>query len=334
MSKLKVFEAFAGIGSQQMALRNIGINYEVVAISEIDKYAIDNYNKIHGKTLNVGDISKVKEDELPEHDLFTYSFPCTDISMVGKKKGFEKGSGTSSSLLWECERVIKVVRPKYLVLENVKALVNRNNIDGFNKWLDTLKGYGYTNYWKVLNAKDYGIPQNRERVFVVSILGEHSEYNFNKYTGKNLKLVDILERGPIDERYYITDERIPIIRNRFALDGKHHKIDLVGSKGINIDKVQGTLNIGASASYGVGYKDDISGTLRANNHNMSITDLKNIRRLTPLECWRLMGFSDEDFNKASVGCSNTQLYKQAGNSIVVTVLEQIFRDLFLIVFVF
>lgn len=170
---LRVFEAFAGIGTQRMALRNLGIPHEVVAISEIDKFAIKSYEAIHGPVNNLDDISKINPDTIPDHDLFTYSFPCQDISVAGKQAGLDINSGTRSGLLWECQKVIATKKPKYLLMENVKNLVGKKHKPNFDKWLDWLDSQGYTNYWQVLNAKDYGIPQNRERVFCVSILGEH-----------------------------------------------------------------------------------------------------------------------------------------------------------------
>ena len=178
MVHLKVFEAFAGVGSQHMALRNLGVDYEVVGVSEIDKFAHQAYEAIHGGTPNFGDISKLQPEDLPDFDLFTYSFPCTDLSSAGKQRGFEKGSGTSSSLLWECQRLIEGKKPKALLLENVKALNSAKFRDGFHSWLSFLRGLGYTNYYGVLNAKDFGLPQNRERIFVVSILGKHKSYRF------------------------------------------------------------------------------------------------------------------------------------------------------------
>lgn len=120
-NKLRVFEAFAGYGSQSIALRNIGIDYEVVAISEIDKYAIKAYESIHGKVNNLGDISKINVEDIPDHDLFTYSFPCQDISVAGKQASLEENSGTRSSLLWECKKIIEGKKPKYLLMENVKT---------------------------------------------------------------------------------------------------------------------------------------------------------------------------------------------------------------------
>ena len=180
---LRVFEAFAGYGSQSIALRNLGIEYEVVAISEIDKYAIKAYEAIHGPTNNLGDICKINPSDIPDHDLFTYSFPCQDLSVAGKQAGL--GKGTRSGLLYECEKIIEAKKPKYLLLENVKNLVSKKFKPHFDEWLDYLESLGYTNYWKALNTKDYGVPQNRERVFVVSILGEHGPYEFTKHIKSN-----------------------------------------------------------------------------------------------------------------------------------------------------
>lgn len=250
---IKVFEAFAGIGTQRMALRNQNIEHEVTAISEVDEYALLSYHAIHtadvkveetteeemqkymekknipldpkGKrkilknkrlkdlyvasvaSNNLGDISKITDDELPRVDLFTYSFPCQDISLAGQQRGLEKGSGTRSSLLWECERIIETVKPKYLLMENVKALVNKNNKPQFDIWLEYLEELGYKNFWQVLNAKDYGIPQNRERVFVVSILDENSDYKFPAKIPLTLKLKDILEDN-VDDSYYLSQEQV------------------------------------------------------------------------------------------------------------------------------
>lgn len=204
---LKVFEAFAGIGTQRMALRNLGIPHEVVAISEIDKFAIKSYEAIHGPVNNLGDISKINPDDVPDHDLFTYSFPCQDISVAGKQAGLCINSGTRSSLLWECQKVIHAKKPKYLLMENVKALVNKKHKLNFDKFLEWLEQEGYTNYWQVLNAKDYGVPQNRERVFCVSILGEHKPYIFPEKQELTIRLKDVLE-DDVDEKYYLSEERV------------------------------------------------------------------------------------------------------------------------------
>lgn len=204
---LTVFEAFAGYGSQSMALRNLGIEHEVVGISEIDKYAIMAYNATHPETKNFGDICQIEWGaDVPDFQLFTYSFPCTDISNAGAQAGFDEGSGTRSSLLWECRKAIETKRPKYLLMENVKAITSKKFLPGLLKWQEFLTEQGYTNFIKVLNAKDYGIPQNRERCFLVSILGD-AWYEFPEPRPLELRLKDLLE-PEVDEKYYLNQERV------------------------------------------------------------------------------------------------------------------------------
>lgn len=213
---LRLIELFAGIGSQTQALTNIGIAHRVVAISEIDKYAIQSYEAMHGKANNLGDIRKI--EELPDADLWTYSFPCQDISVAGKGAGIKEG--TRSGLLFEVERLLRVASekgtlPKYLLLENVKNLVSKKFKADFDKWLDFLAELGYTNYWKVLNAKDYGIPQNRERVFCVSIRGKHEPFVFPKPKKLTIRLRDMIDET-VDERFYLKESTIrSILRSTF-----------------------------------------------------------------------------------------------------------------------
>ena len=415
---LKVFEAFSGVGSQRMALRNLGVDYEVVATSEIDDFAVKSYAAIHdnnkvvpeetvenmeaylkkrniplnkdgarknlrGKRLkefyeacvksnNLGDISKVDTQDIPDHDLFTYSFPCQDISVAGKGLGLDEGGGTRSGLLWECQKVIAGKKPKYLLLENVKNLVGKKHKPNFDKWLEWLEGQGYTNYWEVLNAKDFGIPQNRERVFVVSILGEHKPYVFPSKEKLILRLKDILE-DEVDEKYYLDDEKtekliatftdVKDIEQQEGLKMNRNKVsrktDVAQTllardyKGFGNQDMNGVIEPMIAASRGRnsnnpsdrtpgspteqrleinrnGTSNTIT-TVQKDNYVIEPNNLKHtdyrIRKLTPKECWRLMGFSDDDFHKAEEVNSNTQLYKQAGNSIVVTVLEAIFKQL-------
>lgn len=393
---LNVFEAFAGYGSQRMALKNLGIEHKVVAISEIDKFAIASYEAIHGETNNLGDISKIDVNDIPEHDLLTYSFPCQDISIAGNLGGFDKKSGTRSSLLWETNRIIEHIKPKYLLMENVKNLIGKKFMPGFVEWISHLEELGYSNYWEVLNAKDFGVPQNRERVFMVSILGEHEPYIFPKPIKLNKRLKDVLA-DEVDEKYYLSkeiQERFlynPNFKNEIKVLGTTDPNASIGQKDITYSKegIVGALtatdfkqpkqigieqitridtekrkNISAYRTYsakglaptlntmqGGGREPHVVETSiiqKARGYNKggehkispSITSsswqennlLKNnyrIRKLTPLECWRLMDVKDEDFYKAQKVNSNTQLYKQAGNSIVVSVLEAIFRNMFL-----
>lgn len=209
---IRVFEAFAGYGSQAMACKRLQrdypdkVGFEFVGISEIDNYAIAAYKAVHGDTPNFGDISAIDWTQVPDFDLLTYSFPCQDISTAGKQRGFNEGSGTRSSLLWECKRAIEVKRPKFLLMENVKALTQKKFMPDFQRWIDMLTDMGYTNFWQVLNAKNFGIPQNRERVFMVSILGE-ATFEFPKPFHLEKHLRDVLE-GNVPEEYYLRPEQV------------------------------------------------------------------------------------------------------------------------------
>ena len=386
MQKIKVIELFAGVGSQAMALRNIGINYEVIGISEIDKFAYKSYEAIHGKVKNFGDITKI--NKLPYCDLLTYSFPCQDLSIAGQQKGISKD--TRSGLLLEVERLLLKAKengtlPKYLLLENVKNLVGKKFIKDFERWLSFLNGLGYYSNWEVLNAKDYGIPQNRERVFVVSSL-ENIHYNFPKQVELKSKMKDLLEEK-VDDKYYLSEKLLKCFsdmknRNGFTRGEKFNPKKLencntafaittrAGARAtdnyiIQLGNLKNTESFGGNPQTGRVYSPDgISpclntmqggglepkilqkahgfnkGGIKENivpaltksswQENNFLSDNMRIRKLTPLECWRLMGFRDMDYYAAkSVGISDAQLYKQAGNSIVVTVLEAIFKNLFL-----
>ena len=435
---LRVFEAFAGYGSQSIALRNLGIEYEVVAISEIDKYAIKAYEAIHGPANNLGDICKINPSDIPDHDLFTYSFPCQDLSVAGKQAGL--GKGTRSGLLYECEKIIEHCKPKYLLLENVKNLVGKKFKPQFDEWLEYLEGLGYANYWKVLNAKDYGVPQNRERVFVVSILGGHKPYKFADKIPLDKCIRDILE-DEVDEKYYLSDEYVERLRKsinnpnqvlipqatkkgyiemevpgvcdlsypnsktrrgRVQEEGKvsptltaanqdiyyiEPKLDFVGgigdkdwvgdnkklsrnypqgnrvysSEGIACSQTSNGGGLGGPTGLylvnlpciaasrgrnpenpsdrtpGVPTEQRLEFNTKGTSNTITTVQKDNyvvessfkIRKLTPRECFRLMGLHDDDIDKIQdAGISNTQQYKMAGNSIVVDVLEAIFKNLF------
>lgn len=432
---MRILELFAGYGSQALALENLGIDF-TSDISEIDKYAIEAYNQIHGNTHNWGDITKIDETKLPYYDLITYSSPCQDFSNAGLGKGGDKGSGTRSSLLWEVERIIRAVKPKYLLMENVKNLVGDKHKHNFIKWIRVLEGYGYQNFWKVLNAKDYGVPQNRERVFVVSILGG-GQYLFPNPIKLNKRLKDILETD-VEEKYYLSEKIIDtfIRRNKINSEkgngfkfeptdgekyakaittrasgraddnyiqeplcvaqrgrenGQNLEINETGctntltsvqkdnyiivpeatkqgyakaydGDSINLDQpnsetrrgrvghqmantltcacnqavVQQVGNIVETDSFGgnpergrvyseKGLSPCIS-TMQGGGREPKIYKNYRIRKLTPRECWRLMGVRDEQFDKLH-DISNAQLYKLAGNSIVVDVLMGIFKNL-------
>lgn len=218
MEKLRVFTAFSGYDSQCLALDRLKANfpqfdYELVGWSEIDKYAIQAHNALYPQWAdrNFGDISKIDWSQVSDFDLFTYSSPCQDFSNAGLQRGGEEGSGTRSSLLWECRRAIITKKPKYLLLENVAALVSKKFLPLFNKWQEELEGYGYANFAQVLNSKDYGVPQNRKRIFLFSILRTEEQpyptYNFPQPFPLERSLKDVLEEE-VDEKYYLSDKAI------------------------------------------------------------------------------------------------------------------------------
>lgn len=227
MSILKVFTAFSGYDSQCMALDRLGINYELVGWSEIDRYAIQAHDAVYPQwsDRNFGDICKIDWNYVPDFDLFTYSFPCTDISSAGLQKGLEEGSGTRSSLLWECKKAIDTKKPKYLLMENVKALASHKFLPYLHKWMSYLDSLGYSSYAKVLNAKNYGVPQNRERVFMVSLLDEQT-YHFPEPFELKLRLKDVLEQN-VDERYYLSKKVIDYV---FSSGGRNG--DIKGGIGV------------------------------------------------------------------------------------------------------
>lgn len=211
---IRLIELFAGIGSQAKALKNIGANFEHWRVCEFDNHAINSYNAVHGTNFVTSDITKISADDLGITDtahytyLLTYSFPCQDLSPAGLGRGMEKGSGTRSGLLWEVERLLNECTelPQVLLMENVPQVHGKKNIEHFEKWIEFLKSKGYSNYWQDLNAKNYGIPQNRNRCFMVSILGDYS-FEFPDPIPLTLTLKDMLEED-VDEKYYLSDRAI------------------------------------------------------------------------------------------------------------------------------
>ena len=220
---LRVVTLCSGYDSQLMAIRNLGIPYECVGWSEIDKYAIRAHDAVFPEIAdrNLGDMTKIDWGKVDDFDLLFYSTPCTDFSNAGKQAGGEEGSGTRSSILWFTRNAIIEKRPQYLVMENVKALVSEKFRPLFLKWCDELTGYGYTNFMQVLNAKDYGVPQNRERIFVVSILGD-AWFTFPQPRELKLRLKDLLE-DKVDEKYYLPQEKV----NQFIEGLDDEKLKLI-----------------------------------------------------------------------------------------------------------
>ncbi len=361
---IKMFSAFTGIGSPEMALRNINANYEVVGISEVDKFAILAYKAIHCNnedivvdrnmddllydmtkcniaynfstnkkemptkkedivslykahklSKNYGDIRLINEKELPEFNMFTYSFPCKNISIAGEQAGFSKGGNTQSSLLWECERIIAHKKPKYLLMENVKNLVSKKHIAGFHLWIDRLKELGYTSEYKVLNGCNYNIPQNRERVMMVSVLSDKCpKLPLGQLT--NSSVDDLAEcHKHVDLNLSYNAESVNIFKTT-ALPMQLNHIGNINGKTHSNNRVYSAI----------GYCPTLN-SMNGGNRQPKI-DFNNItRRLSTLECWRLMGFSDEDHAKAKKVIPKSKLYERAGRGIVVPMLESIFKSM-------
>ena len=222
---IRLIELFAGVGSQAMALRNIGADFEHYRVVEFDKYAIASYNAIHGTDFPTMDVTKIHGSDLGivEKDkytyLLTYSFPCQDLSVAGLGKGMQKGSGTRSGLLWEVERLLNETEylPQVLLMENVPQVHGKKNMEDFQKWIDFLDKKGYSSFWQDLNAKDFGVAQNRVRTFMVSLLGDYT-YEFPKTIPLTKTMKDYLEEE-VDEKYYINNEKAQKLIDKLIDDG-------------------------------------------------------------------------------------------------------------------
>ena len=422
---IKLLSLFSGIGAFECALRRGGHEFQTINYCEIDKYASAAYSMIHNvdESLNLRDVRKVSTLLFPDVDLITYGFPCQDISIAGRQKGFEDGAGnrTRSGLFFEALRIIQDLQPKWAICENVKALTMKQFRNEFKTVLDSLECAGYRNYYQVLNAKDFGIPQNRERVFIVSIRKDiDQEFTFPETQVLKLRVRDLLEKD-VPEKFFINTPNAIALARKIAEEielnhpavlrsvrteyGKEirtaYEQGEIYEKRANMREFEcrpddlcntlttvlkdnyiaepvmrtvGDLGVGGqrgrvfSTSGIVGclsatdYKDPpkilqvgnivktgqfdnpqrgriydpdglsptlntcSGGGLEPKFIDRSCVDVR-IRKLTPRECFRLMGFTDDDFDKIK-GISNSQLYKMAGNSIVVNVLTEIFKELF------
>lgn len=393
---ISILELFGGIGACTKALKNIGMNVDVVDYVEIDKYAVKSYNAINGTNFEPQDIKEW--NKYINVDLIMHGSPCQDFSVAGKQAGGDLGSGTRSSLLYETIRIVGKLKPKYVVWENVKNLLSKKHKHNFDNYINKLDELGYNSYYQVLDAKDYGVPQHRERIYTVSIRKDIDKGNFKFPEKEPLKTVlkDLLEKE-VDKKYYLNNKQFIALKNSTfdarktriqekdycdtlcARDFKDPKCIQIGKLDIKgIDQIKRvyspeglsptltTIGGGNTEPKILSYVDKkyndfvknkgyfpkmfnpynckeienvaptqttqcgstaSSATVLVDNKTENVGSM--VRKLIPLECWRLMGFDDEDFYKAqNVGISNSQLYKQAGNSIVVKVLEKIFLNLF------
>lgn len=353
---IRLVELFAGYGSQALALKYLGIEFEHYKVIEFDKYAIGTYNELHNTNFETRDILKVQDLEIVETNkydyLMTYSFPCTDLSLAGKGGGMRRESNTRSGLLWEVERLLKTSKelPRVLMMENVPQIHSNKHLPDFIEWMSFLESLGYKNYWQDLNAKNYGIPQTRNRTFMISVLGDYS-YTFPTRKKLELKLKDMLEED-VSEKYYLSEKMIKCLtdtanRNGFirAKRFRPHNPNestiaftiTTRAGGRPCDNfIYAVAHIGdgvytnrTHSKRGVVQRNAIP-TLKTSPHDIGVVvndpnEMISIRRLTPRECFRLMGVKDADIDK--ITCSDNQKYKQAGNSIVVNVLMAIFKEM-------
>ncbi|WP_315080813.1 DNA cytosine methyltransferase [uncultured Clostridium sp.] len=297
---VQILELFGGIGSPRIALRNLGIDVKAIDYVEIDEKAVKSYNAMFEKDLSYKTQSVIGYNLKP--DILIHGSPCQDFSIAGHQKGADEGSETRSSLMWETINIIKQMgewKPRVVIWENVKNVLSKHMIHDFNKYLEEMEKLGYTNNYKVLNAMQFGLPQSRDRVFTISCL---DGTNFNFETLETIPMKDISDFLEVDvsEDYTVTQPSI--------LKG-------IGSKGIK------RATVIKDYAYTI--------TERQDRCPAQVIQLENgkYRFLTDLECWRLQGYSDEDYYNAAKVNSKRALYKQAGNSIPVTIFESIFKQL-------
>jgi DNA (cytosine-5)-methyltransferase 1 len=347
---LKVFEMFAGYGGASFALKKAGIPFETVGYSEIDKFAIQCYNQNHGDIKNFGDCTKIVPEELPDFDLLTGGFPCQAFSVAGKGLGEQDTRGT---LFHDIIRIAEAKKPKYMLLENVKGLLSKRHKDTFEKILSELNRIGYNVKWKVLNSKEHGIPQNRERVFFACFKkGDLKEelkdawFFFPEKEELKIFLKDILE-DDVDEKYYLTEKQLKnILSKKHTFHSRRFQKEVCGTllardykdpKLIYIKNATKKGYLEALPGDGVNLDFPTSNTRRGrvlkgcigalqcnDGRGVATSDLW-VRKLTSTECFRLMGFLDDKINLE--GLSNTQRYKLAGNGWDINLVSKIFENM-------
>ncbi len=309
---IQILELFGGIGSPRKALQNLGVPVKAIDYVEIDAKAVRSYNEIFRKELDYKTQNVIGYNLKP--DVLIHGSPCQDFSIAGKQKGADKNSGTRSSLMWETLKIIKrmgVWKPRVVIWENVKNVLSKHMKHNFEKYLEEMEKLGYTNSYAVLNALDFGLPQRRERVFTISMLGD-KKFDFEKLEKKEApNIKEFLEKKEEFADQYIVTQ--PSMLKR-------------------ISEKEGTFS--GRVQVIKEYCNTIT-TKQMRCPNSGVIDLGNgkYRYLTERECWRLQGYTDEDFEAAlkvhpgKNGKLNGALYKQAGNSIPVGIFESIFKQL-------
>ena len=330
METLELLELFGGIGACSMALKELGIPYHIADYVEIDKYAVKSYNAIHGTNFEPQDICTWDKDI--KVDLIMHGSPCQDISAAGQGRGADKDSGTRSSLMYETLRIVEKLKPKYVIWENVKNLLSKAHRHNFDSYLESMEQLGYKNYYQVLNAKDYGIPQNRERVFTVSIRKDVDK-GFTFPIPKELqKYVPEFLEQEVDEKFYLSQKNIEYVLDMKGValkNGRNIENRIINPLIAKTISCRGAADQRADITNFV--IENVTKEIRVSEFKeRSLHNLFRVRKLIPLECWRLMAFPDNAFYKAKeAGVSDTQLYKQAGNSIPVNLIFSVLANLLL-----
>ena len=298
---LQILELFGGIGSPRKALLNLGVPTKAIDYVEIDEKAVKSYNEIFRNELDYK-TQDVRGYNL-KPDILIHGSPCQSFSIAGKQEGADPNSGTESSLMWETVNIIKqmhIWKPRVVIWENVKNVLSKHMIHNFNRYLQEMEDLGYTNSFEVLNAMDFGLPQNRDRVFTISML-DGTRFNFDTLERTKYRPLEEFLEKEVSEEYIVTQPSI--------LRG-------IGKKG-----VVNRATVIKDYCYTI--------TERQDRCPAQVIDVGNgkYRFLTDKECWLLQGYSEEDYNNAAKVNSKRALYKQAGNSIPVTIFESIFKQL-------
>lgn len=324
---LKVLELFGGVGACTQALERLGVNFKIADYVEIDKHAVASYNAINGTSFEPQDVTKW--DKCLKVDLIMHGSPCQDFSIIGIQKGGDKGTGTRSSLMYETIRIVEKLRPKYVIWENVKNVLSPKHEHNFKAYIKRLEELGYKSSYKVLNSKDYNIAQNRERVFVVSIRGNNETYTFPSPVPTTRSIYDFLENCT-PNGCTLTEHNVEMIANT-KYKKETHKAN---TESLLAGTYKGFAIMDYRYDEGLRIrKNELSPTLTTKGRNStSGTPIvkrvgEPLRFLSAKEGWRLMGFSDKAYEKAASVTTEGQLYKQAGNSIVVDVLVAVLREL-------
>jgi DNA (cytosine-5)-methyltransferase 1 len=309
--KLTIFEAFAGYGGASFGLKKAGIPHKVIGFSEFDKFASEIFELNHPGIINLGDITKINPKKLPDFDLFTGGFPCQPFSSAGLGKGELDIRGT---LFYDVIRICQEKKPQHILLENVKGLTTKRHKETFNKILSELNRIGYDVHWKVLNSKDYGIPQNRERLWIYGFKGKLKK-DFNLEPPKQElrgKFKDFLDKKP-ESHLYLNEKQIERLIEK-------HKVDLNVKESLCLDIYNKKVR-----------HDGISITITEPHHNSLrvIEKPKNskfiVRKLSKTEHFRLMGFDDGQFNFGDF--SYQQVCKRAGNGWDINVVSKLIKHI-------